>query len=350
MTIAAVEAWHLAVPARLPDRRLAVRVVGDDGSAGVCVGYAPPGALQVLEEVLRPLLLGRDESIIGELSAEMMWAVRAFGRGGVTMAAISAVDVALWDLRARRAGTPLCRLLGAEGPAPDAALYGSGGRLEDRLESVVRELRDFAAAGFEAVMMKVGTSFGTEEQEDLRRVRAVRDSVDLPTALYVCADGAYGIEQAVHMAERFAEVGVALFDQPVPVADVGGLASVRSRSAIRVAGGAGEYEIEGLRRLVDVGAVDVLRPDLLRIGGLTGWLRAVAVAASADLPLMTSGAQLVSLHAACATAACEAVEVSAGQLELDRATYEDVPVPVRGRWAPFADRPGLGVRLRSRER
>jgi len=325
-------------------RQLCVEILTDEDHVGLAVGYGPPGAKEVVDEALAPVLVGQDPSVVGELWAEMMWVVRDYGRGGVALQALSAVDVALWDLKGRAEGQPVYRLLGEV--RPDVIVYGSGGFTSFSAEELVAEMRAFVDAGFGAVKMKVGTSFGTCEEEDVARVEAVREAMGPATELYVDANGAYGVEQAIRMAERFIAHDVRLFEEPVPPNDIGGLAAVRAVSPIPIATGEHEYEAAGLRRLADAGAADVLQPDIFRIGGVTGWRRAAAVAAEHGLPLMSHGAQLASLQVGCATAGFAAAEHMAIQVEMDRLWYPEIPEPVGGRWAPLPDRPGMGLELR----
>ncbi len=325
-------------------RQMAVAIGTDEGVTGVAVGYAPPGGLQVVEQALAPALIGQDPTIVGELWAEMMWTVRDFGRGGVALQAVSAVDLALWDLNGRAEDRPLCDMLGRL--RSDVVAYGSGGFTSFSEAGLVTELRGFLAEGFRAVKMKVGKGFGTFEDEDLARVGMVREAAGPDVEIYVDANGAYGVEQAIRMAGQFADLGVRLFEEPVPPQDVAALAAVRAGSAIPIAAGEHEYETAGLRRMAEVGAVDVLQPDVLRIGGVSGWLQAASVAAEYDLPLMSHAAQLSSLQLGCATPGFAALEYLRIQEEMDRLWYKEIPRPQGGRLAPFDGRPGLGLDIR----
>lgn len=323
-------------------RQLWVEVVTDEGPSGFAIGYAPPGARAVVDQCLGPALIGQDPDIVGELWAEMMWLVRDFGRGGVALQAISTVDVALWDLKGRVEGQPVHALLGTI--RPDVVAYASGGFTSYSSAELVSEMRGYVDAGFRAVKMKVGKAFGTCEDEDLTRVAAVADAVGPDVELYVDANGAYGVEQASRISERFASLGVRLFEEPVPPQDVAGLAAVRRSSPVPVATGEHEYEASGLRRLAEAGAADVLQPDVLRIGGVSGWRQAAAVAAEHDLPLMSHAAQLASLQVGCATPGFAAAEHMGIQTELDRLWYREIPEPRAGRWEPSPG-PGLGLEL-----
>ena len=260
------------------------------------------------------------------------------------MQAISTVDVALWDLLARIEGLPLHRLLGNLNP--EVVVYGSGGFTSCTPDELVAEMIGLVESGFNAVKMKVGKSFGALEDQDLERVRAVAEVIGPSVALYVDANGAYGVEQAIRMSERFADLGVVLFEEPVPAQDLPGLVAVRTKSPIPVATGEHEYEISGLRRLAEAGAADVLQPDALRIGGVTGWRKAAAVASEFGLPLMSHAAQLASLSLGCSTPGFLAAEYMGIQAEMDRMWYQEISEPRDGLWAP-ADGPGLGLELRS---
>ena len=203
MRIESVRAWHLhhaeallvedgttppLPPGAKGRRQLAVELRTDEGPRGLAVGYAPPGAREVVDEVLAGVLVGQDPRVVGELWAEMMWAVRDFGRGGVALQAISAADLALWDLKARVEGLPVFRLLGEL--RPSIIVYGSGGFTSTPVPELEEEMRAFVAAGFGAVKMMVGTGFGTREILDSGRLEPDRAGMLGAMTRGVCQTGA----------------------------------------------------------------------------------------------------------------------------------------------------------------
>jgi L-alanine-DL-glutamate epimerase-like enolase superfamily enzyme len=225
----------------------------------------------------------------------MVAALRNNGRPGVAGLALSAVDCALWDLKARLLGVPLHRLLGrAHAEVP---VYGSGGfttyddrRLADQLEHWVHEQR------IPRVKLKIGESSGTRPDRDLGRVRQARRLVGAGTELYVDANGGYTVGQAVRIAERLDEQGVRWFEEPVSSDDLAGLREVRHRSRADVTAGEYGFDLVYFERMCAAGAVDCLQVDVTRCGGITELLRIAAVAAAHGLQV--SGHCAPHLHVA----------------------------------------------------
>lgn len=184
--------------------------------------------------------------------------------------AISAVDVALWDLHARLLGAPLTRVLG--GGRDHVPVYGSGGFTAYSNQRLAAQLAGWAQAGIPRVKMKAGT----HPAEDPERVRVAREAIGAGTELFVDANGAYGAKQAIALANTFREqAGVSWFEEPVSSDDLAGLALVRDRAPAGMEIAAGEYGYDAVyfQRMVQAGAVDVLQADITRCGGVTELLR-----------------------------------------------------------------------------
>ena len=290
--------------------QLFVHLRTDEGVEGLGIGQAAPGARQVIETALKDLLLDQDPFFIEKLWSDMFWRVRGYGRKGIAFCALSAVDIGLWDLKAKALGLPLYRLLG---PYTDSVpIYGSGGWTNFTTEEVVAEMVDYVDQGIERVKMKVGKDFGRSEREDLERVAAVREAVGENVALYVDANNGYYAKQAVYMAREFEAYQVGWFEEPVLADDIQGLVDIRRAINIPVASGEHEYTRYGFKELIARGCVDIVQPDVGRVGGVTEWLKVAHMAHAFNLPVAPHAVQLVHLHVACATPNLKVVEYLKG--------------------------------------
>lgn len=334
----------------LPDRpigrgrgTLFVHIKTDEGFEGLGIGEGSPGVRQVVEDGLKDLLIGQDPFDIERLWDKMFWRVRGYGRKGVAFLAISAVDIGLWDLKAKALGVPLYKLLG---PYTDAVpVYGSGGWTHLPQDELVSEMTAFVERGFTRVKMKVGKDFGKAEREDIERVAAVRQAVGNDIALYVDANNGYYTNQAIYMAQQFEQYQIGWFEEPVLADDIDGLREVRQRTTIDVATGEHEYTKFGFKQLIAGGGADIVQPDVGRVGGVTEWMKVAHLAHSFNLPVAPHAAQLVHLHLACATPNLKVVEYLDVVEDGDGAWYTEFPQPKDGMWSPYLDRPGLGLEL-----
>jgi len=274
---------------------------------------------------------------------EMFWAVRGFGRKGLAFCAISAVDIALWDLKGKVFDAPLYRLLG---PYTDTVpIYGSGGWTHFTEDELVREQVGYVERGIPRVKMKVGKDFGKAEREDVRRLAAVRKAVGDDVQVYIDANNGYYAKQAIRLARRFAEYDVGWFEEPVLADDVAGLAAIARAIDIPVATGEHEYTKYGFKELIAQGGADIVQPDVGRVGGVTEWLKVAHLAHAFNLPVAPHAVSLVHLHLACCTPNLQVVEVLGVEEEANRLWYTEVPEQRDGMLSPFPDRPGLGLAL-----
>ena len=323
--------------------RLFVHIKTDEGTEGLGVGEASPGARGVVESGLRDLLLDRDPFDIERLWSDMFWRARRFGRAGIGLHALSAVDIGLWDLKAKALGLPLYKLLG---PFTDTVpVYGSGGWANLNTADLTANMTAFVEQGVKRVKMKVGKDFGRSEREDIERVAAVREAVGDNVALYIDANSAYYPKQAIYMAEEFARYQVGWFEEPVLADDVDGLAEVRRAIPIPVATGENEYTKHGFRQLITGGGVDIVQPDVGHVGGVTEWMKVAQLAHAFNLPVAPHAMEVVHLHLACATPNLKVVESLDIEAQTDRVWYTEVPQQEDGMLSPFPDKPGLGLEL-----
>lgn len=323
---------------------LFVHVQTDEGIAGLGVGISSPAVRAVVEDSLQPLLLGEDPFCSERLWERMFWRVRGYGRKGIAFCAISAVDIALWDLKAKALGVPLYRLLG---PYHERVpIYGSGGWTNlDEHELIAEQLDYITRLGARTVKMKVAKDFGQSEREDVQRLAAVRRAIGDEIELLIDANNGYYAKQAIAMARRFEEYNVGWFEEPVLADDIEGLAAVARATSIPVATGEHEYTKYGFKDLIARGGADIVQPDVGRVGGVTEWIKVAHLTHAFNLPVAPHAFQLVHLHLAMATPNLRIVEYLGTVEEGDRLWYTDFPQPEDGWWAPYPDRPGLGLEL-----
>jgi L-alanine-DL-glutamate epimerase-like enolase superfamily enzyme len=311
-----------------------------DGATGVGYSYADAAAADLVERVLAEQVLGADAMATERCWQAMARAVRNLGRPGLASHAISAVDVALWDLKARLLGLPLFRLLGAA--RERVAIYGSGGFCSMDDDALADQLSGFARAGIDRVKIKVGRDPSADE----RRVALAREAVGDDVELMVDANGAWTAPQALACAHRWrAEHGIAWVEEPVSGDDLAGLAHVRACAPPGVAVAAGEYGYapHDFARILAAGAVDVLQADATRCGGVTGMLGVGAQCAARQTPLSAHTAPAIHAHVGCAIAALEHVEWFVDHVRIERLLFDGAPQPAEGMIAPDPTAPGLGL-------
>jgi L-alanine-DL-glutamate epimerase-like enolase superfamily enzyme len=352
--VTALDVTALTIPTDAPesdgtiewDRTTIVLVqVHAGGTTGLGFTYSHTAAAVVVRDLLAPLVAGRSVLDIERVFDEMGRAVRNVGRPGLAAAALSAVDIALWDCKARLLGVSLLSLLGA---ARDAiASYGSGGFTSYSPARLQRQLGGWAEAGFGAVKMKIGR----DPAADRDRVRLAREAIGTRTELFVDANGAYQPSTALGHARDFEAQGVTWFEEPVTSDDVQGLRVVRERvpPAIAVAAGEYAYSVYDFRRLAEAGAVDVLQADATRCGGVTGFLRAAAIADAFSLPLSAHTAPALHVHLGCACARALNVEYFHDHARIESLLFDGAPAPINGLLRPDLTRPGLGLEIRHTE-
>jgi L-alanine-DL-glutamate epimerase-like enolase superfamily enzyme len=312
-----------------------------DGRIGLGYTYTDAAAADVVTGKLAEVVEGRDALAVAAAHEAMGRALRNVGRPGLAWCALSAVDLALWDLKARLLDLPLARLL--DPVREELPIYGSGGFCSYGPDEVAEQLGGWVDAGIPRVKMKVAR----DPDGDAARVEAAREAIGTDAELYVDANGAYGRKEALTWAERYAfEWGVTWFEEPVSSADVEGLRLLRDRGPAGLDIAAGEYAYVP-RDFVDLlGAVDCLQADVTRCGGITGFLRAGALAAAHGLDLSAHCAPAASVAACCAVPRFRHLEWFHDHLRVEAELFEGVPETESGVIRLDLSRPGNGLALR----
>lgn len=316
------------------------------GAVGLGYTYADASTAHFAHDHLAPVVLGRDPFDVPAAWVAMTRRVRNLGRPGVASTAISAVDAALWDLKGKLLGLPLVRVLGAA--RAEVPVYGSGGFTTYSAE----KLRDQLAGWVEAGILRVKMKIGTRPDQDFERVQTARRAVGDRAELFVDANGAYSRKQALAFAERFADLGVSWFEEPVSSDDLDGLRLLRDRAPAGMDIAAGEYGYDQpyFRRMLAAGAVDVLQADASRCGGITGFLKAADLCEAFGLPLSAHCAPALHVHPGCAaTADVRHLEYFHDHARIEALVFDGAPAPAGGALRPDPARPGLGLEFKSKD-
>jgi L-alanine-DL-glutamate epimerase-like enolase superfamily enzyme len=317
---------------------LTLRVRDADGAEGVgysfTVGRNGGAVHDLLARELPEILSGEDADLIERLWQKMWWALHYGGRGGPTVLAISAADMALWDLKARRAGTALWRLLG--GHDPKVPCYAGGIDLELPLDALLRQTDDNLAKGFRAIKMKVGRR---RLAEDVERVRAMRQHLGEDVPLMADANMKWSVDQAVRAARAFRDYDLTWLEEPIVPDDVAGHARVVAEGGLPVAAGENLRTLWEFRHLIAAGSVTYPEPDVTNCGGVTVFMKIARLAEAFNLPVTSHGAHdvTVQLLAACPNRSY----LEAHGFGLERHIAE--PLVLEQGCAVAPDRPGHGV-------
>ena len=328
------------------DTTLVVAQAQCGGVVGTGWTYGSPVCAALINGLLADQVIGRSAFDVGAAADAMVKTLRNVGRQGVGGQALSAIDVALWDLKARLLNIPLHRVIGAV--RESVPVYGSGGftcydhhQLRDQLTTWTNMF------GVSAVKIKIGESWGTRPDRDVARMHQARDAIGNAVELFVDANGAYGRKQAVRMMNAVADVDVCWFEEPVSSDDLGGLRSIRHAVAADVTAGEYGYDLYYFRRMCEAGAVDCLQVDASRCGGITEWLRAAALAASYGLDVSAHCSPHLHLHVGAATPNLRHLEWFHDHARIELMAFDGAVVPVCGRLRPDPDASGHGLTLRA---
>ncbi|MDQ2798965.1 MAG: mandelate racemase [Armatimonadota bacterium] len=312
------------------------------GKTGLGYTYADTSTATLIQDTLAEKVKGREAMDIPGAWHAMDHAIRNLGRPGICSMAIAAVDVALWDLKARLLDLPLASLLGrARDGAP---VYGSGGFTTYSKAQLQEQLGGWAAMGIPRVKMKVGT----HPEDDLERVKWAREAIGPDVQLFVDANGAYSRKQALRFADEYAALGVSWFEEPRPSDDLEGLHLLRDRgpAGMDIAAGEYGYSLSYFRRMLDAEAVDVLQADASRCAGVTGFLGVAALCHAQLVPLSAHCAPSLHVALGCAAQGFRHLEYFHDHARIEHLLFDGALTPKDGVLYPDLSRPGIGLEFK----
>lgn len=315
------------------------------GQIGLGYTYGDSAIAPLADRLAAKCLLHQPAIEIPRLHNSMLRQVRNDGSRGIAAMAISALDIALWDLKAKLLS---CSLLDLLGSAEDSvAAYGSGGFTTYSNEKLAAQLSGWAAMGLQSVKMKIGAI----PSADLQRVRVAREAIGPMANLFVDANGAYDARTAITFAERFAAFDVSWFEEPVSSDRLCDLRRVRDRAPSNMEIAAGEYGYDSLyfREMLEAESVDVLQLDATRCKGFTGFIEGASVAASFGCPMSAHCAPSLHMHVGCAIPMFRHVEYFHDHARIEEMLFDGFISPKEGRLTPDRSRHGMGLIFRHRD-
>ena len=343
----AASAFRIPLPTVLTDSMhgtmldfelITARVRDADGAEGVgytfTVGRNGRAVLSVLRDEIAEIVAGADAELIEALWQKIWWATHYGGRGGPTVLALSAFDMALWDLKARRADLPLWRLLG--GNDPRVPCYAGGIDLDLPLDDLLQQTDDNLARGFRAIKMKVGRP---ALAQDVERVAAMRRHLGDGFPLMADANMKWSADQAIRAARAFAPHDLTWLEEPIPPDDMAAHARVLRDGGVPIAAGENLRTLWDFRHLIASGGVTYPEPDVTNCGGVTPFIKIAHLAEAFGLPVTSHGAHDVTVHLLAAVP--NRAYLEAHGFGLDRYIAEPLVIEAGNAIAP--ERPGHGI-------
>lgn len=315
------------------------------GKSGLGYTYSDASVARFINNNLKKIIIGQAIMDIPAAHRAMVSAIRNNGDGGLAAMAVSAVDNALWDLKAKFLGLPLASLIGMV--KSDFPIYGSGGFTSYTIELLQKQLGGWAENGFKQVKMKIGR----EPEKDVYRVKMAMEAIGKNTELFVDANGAYTVKQALEKAKEFAALGVKWFEEPVPSTDLEGLNFIRERAPAIMDIAAGEYgfTLPYFESMLAAKAVDVLQADATRCGGISTFLKAGHLCEAYQLPFSSHCAPSLHLHAGMALSNFYTAEYFHDHVRIENMLFDGVQQPEDGVLHPDLQRPGLGLEFKHQD-
>jgi L-alanine-DL-glutamate epimerase-like enolase superfamily enzyme len=352
--VTALRAYACRIPTEAPEAdgtfqwnatTLVLARVEAGAESGMGYTYADASVALLIDGVLLAAIKGRNVFDISGCRVAMERSVRNLGRPGLAACAISAVDTALWDLKARAIGLPLASLLGrCRDVVP---VYGSGGFTSYSDDKLCAQLACWAHRdGCQFVKMKVGS----EPQRDPDRAIKAKDAIG-DCRLFVDANGAFTLKTALAFAEAANEADIHWFEEPVSSDDLTGLRLMRERAPKQMDIAAGEYiyTIDDARRMLEFNAVDVVQADVTRCGGISGFLQIGALCEAHHIDLSGHCAPALHRHVACAVPRLRHLEWFHDHVRIEQMLFDGAPTVCNGAIEPDLGRPGHGLVFKEKD-
>lgn len=312
---------------------------------GIGYTYANSATAYFIHDTLTKLVLHQNALNVSAITNSLIHHTRNNGNTGLVMMAIAAVDNALWDLKAKLFAVPLCALLGQE--KDKILLYGSGGFTSYSDQQLQQQFENWMKQGIKYLKMKIGT----HPEKDVQRVKAAREAIGEDAELFVDANGAYTVKQALQKAEEFSAYHVTWFEEPVTSDNLEGLHFIREHAPLQMNIAAGEYgyNLYYFKQMLASKSVDVLQADATRCGGITGFVKAGFVCESFQLPYSSHCAPALHLHAALALPSFYIAEYFFDHVRIESTLFDGVSPPVDGYIKPDLSRAGLGIEFKHKD-
>jgi len=322
------------LPVAMPYRFL--QVFTDEGITGI----APGGGMAALtENALKPQVVGEDPLNTERIWDKMYWATLQYGRRGSAISAISAMDIAIWDLKGKILNQPVHRILG--GHRDSVPSYGSGVDLNYTREELVKEMADYVRGGFRMVKMKIGKR---DPNEDLERVKSVRDAVGPNVDLALDVNNGWSLKTATRMAKKLEEYDIYWLEEPILADEIGNLAKLASETSIPIALGENHYTKWEFKELMERGAVEIVQADIGKCGGVTEFIKIAAMADAYGLPVCPHHTEFIDASLVAAIPNGLFHEYIQEFFEPMAQVFVDSIRPENGEVSPL-NKPGFGIEI-----
>lgn len=317
---------------------MTARISDGEGNEGLGYTYTLSGGAQAIHSVMvndmAPVLIGRAPDRIEEIWHDLWWRLHYAGRGGLVIHALSAIDIALWDLLAKRSGMPLWRLLG--GADPKVRVYAGGIDLMFTLDDLLAQTDANLAKGFRAIKMKVGRD---SLLEDVERVRAMRAHLGADFPLMVDANMRWTVTEAIRAGRAFREFDLVWLEEPTIPEDFVGHARIQSEGGVPISAGENLHTLYDFQHMLAADGVSYIEPDVSNCGGITIWMKVARLAEAKNLPVTSHGVHDIHIHLLGAVPNASYLEVHGFGLE----RYIAEPLNIVDGFATASERPGHGI-------